>query len=135
MTPGGPEPTVEQLREDLELLRGELAQLAGQLARLDTRTETHARALDDIEAYVTETAQLARATAEHAAPPAASTTDAKASEGWTWARWCRGWKTTSPPSSPAKCPPLTAHPDGVPAGGTTPKRSPGWKLPGKRGWR
>lgn len=82
MTPHGPEPSAEQLREDLELLRSELAQLAGQLARLDTRTETHARALDDIEAYVTDTAQLARAAADHAAPAAASTPDgAKASEG------------------------------------------------------
>ena len=81
MTAHGPESPVEQLREDLDLLRGEFAQLAGRLARLDTRTETHARALDDIEAYVTETAQLARAAAEHAAPAAASTTDAKASEG------------------------------------------------------
>lgn len=81
MTPNAPEPTLEQLREDLDLLRGELAQLAGQLARVDTRTETHARALDDIEAYVTETAQLARAAAEHAAPPAASTTNAKTTEG------------------------------------------------------
>ena len=81
MTPNAPEPTLEQLREDLDLLRGELAQLAGQLARLDTRTETHARALDDIEAYVAETAQLARAAAEHATQTAASTTDAKASEG------------------------------------------------------
>ena len=35
MTPHGEQPTVEQLRENLELLRGELAQLAGQLARLD----------------------------------------------------------------------------------------------------
>jgi len=84
MTPQGPEPTVEQLREDLELLRGELALLAGQLARLDTRTETHARALDDIEAYVTETAQLARAAAEHAtsSATATNTTDnTKATEG------------------------------------------------------
>jgi hypothetical protein len=64
--PPDPAPTVEQLREDVDLLRGELAQLAGQLARLDTRTETHARALDDIEAYVTQTAQLARAAADHA---------------------------------------------------------------------
>jgi uncharacterized protein DUF4913 len=81
MTSPDAEATVEQLREDLELLRGELAQLAGHLARLDTRTETHARALDDIEAYVTHTAQLARAAADHTAPPAASTTDAKATEG------------------------------------------------------
>jgi hypothetical protein len=65
-------PTVEQLREDIELLRGELTQLAGQLARLDTRTETHARALDDIEAYVTQTAQLARAAADHATAPAST---------------------------------------------------------------
>ena len=84
MTANGPEPSVEQLREDLELLRGELAQLAGQLARLDTRTETHARALDDIEAYVTETAQLARAAADHAVSTATATStteDTKAAEG------------------------------------------------------
>jgi Domain of unknown function (DUF4913) len=84
MTAQGEQPTVEQLREDIDLLRGELAQLAGQLARLDTRTETHARALDDIEAYVTETAQLARAAADHATATAstASTNDsAKAEQG------------------------------------------------------
>jgi hypothetical protein len=84
MSANGPEPTVEQLREDLELLRGELAQLAGQVARLDTRTETHARALDDIEAYVTHTAQLALAPADHATTTAstASTTDsAKIEQG------------------------------------------------------
>jgi hypothetical protein len=75
MTPNGPEATVEQLREDLQLLRGELAQLSGQLARLDTRTETHARALDDIEAYVIQTAQLARAAAEHAGPLATTDTE------------------------------------------------------------
>ena len=80
----GPEPPVEQLREDLELLRGELAQLAGHLACLDTRTETHARTLDDIEAYVTQTAQLARTAADHTTATAstASTTDsAKAEQG------------------------------------------------------
>jgi Domain of unknown function (DUF4913) len=60
------QPTLEKLREEVELLRGELAQLAGQLARLDTRTESHGQALDHIEAYVTETAQLARAAAEQA---------------------------------------------------------------------
>ena len=76
MTSSGPEPTVAQLREDIDLLRGELAQLAGQLARLDTRTETHARALDDIETYVTQTAQLARDGAEHA-NPTTKTDDAK----------------------------------------------------------
>jgi hypothetical protein len=82
MTSSGPEPTVAQLREDIDLLRGELAQLAGQLARLDTRTETHARALDDIEAYVTETAQLARAAADHATASTASIHDsAKAEQG------------------------------------------------------
>ena len=84
MTPPGAEPTVEQLREDLELLRGELTLLAGQLARLDTRTETHARALDDIEVYVTQTAQLARAAAEHATSTATATTtidNTKAAEG------------------------------------------------------
>ena len=73
MTPPDAEPTLEQLREDMELLRGELTQLTGQLARLDTRTETHARALDDIEAYVTDTAQLARAAADHTASTSAAT--------------------------------------------------------------
>ena len=68
-----PTPTVQQLREDVDLLRGQLAHLAGQLARLDTRTETHARALDDIEAYVTQTAQLARAAADHATTTASTT--------------------------------------------------------------
>ena len=82
MTSSGPELTVAQLREDIDLLRGELAQLAGQLARLDTRTETHGHALDDIEAYVTETAQLARAAAEHANPTATTKTDdAKSGHG------------------------------------------------------
>lgn len=60
------QPTLDKLREEVELLRGELAHLAGQLARLDTRTESHGQALDHIEAYVTETAQLARAAADHA---------------------------------------------------------------------
>lgn len=60
------QPTIHQLREELELLRGELAQLAAQLTRVDLRTESHGKALDDIEAYVTETAHLARAAAEHA---------------------------------------------------------------------
>jgi Domain of unknown function (DUF4913) len=81
MTPEGPEPSVEQLREDLDLLRDELAQLGGQLARLNTRTETHGHALDDIEAYVTQTAQLARAAAEHTSPPAGSTEGPKSAEG------------------------------------------------------
>jgi Domain of unknown function (DUF4913) len=81
MTPPGPESTVEQLREDIELLRGELTQLAGQLARLDTRTETHARALDDIEAYVTETAQLAHAAADHTTPATSNTDEAKTAGG------------------------------------------------------
>ncbi|MBV8994519.1 MAG: DUF4913 domain-containing protein, partial [Pseudonocardiales bacterium] len=50
----------------------------------DTRTETHARALDDIEVYVTQTAQLARAAAEHATSTATATTtidNTKAAEG------------------------------------------------------
>ena len=54
MTPHGPEPTVEQLREDLELLRGELAQLAGQLARAAadhaTSTSTATNTTKDIKA-------------------------------------------------------------------------------------
>jgi Domain of unknown function (DUF4913) len=82
MTAPDAEPTVEQLREDIDLLRGELTQLAGQLARLDTRTETHGHALDDIEAYVTETAKLARAAADHTSThPASSTENTKSAEG------------------------------------------------------
>jgi hypothetical protein len=51
---------------------------------LDTRTETHGHALDDIEAYVTETAQLARAVADHAASTSTATNtteNTKATEG------------------------------------------------------
>jgi Domain of unknown function (DUF4913) len=70
MTPQ--EPTVHQLHEEMNLLRGELAQLATQLARVDIRTESHGQALDDIETYVTETAQLARATAKQATTTAAA---------------------------------------------------------------
>lgn len=53
---------------------------AGQLTRVDMRTESHGKALDDIETYVTETAQqLARAAAE---PPATSDApDTKTGQG------------------------------------------------------
>lgn len=72
---------MHQLREEVELLRGELAQLAAHLARVDIRTESHGQALDDIETYVTETAQLARATAEHATTTANTTQDDKTTQG------------------------------------------------------
>jgi hypothetical protein len=88
MTSPDAQATVAQLREDVELLRGQLAQLAGQLARLDTRTETHARALDDIEAYVTHTAQLARAAADHATT---ATTDSATTDHGVDMRTLVGW--------------------------------------------
>ncbi|MBV8996283.1 MAG: hypothetical protein JO287_21840 [Pseudonocardiales bacterium] len=74
------EPTGEQLREGIQLLRGELAQPSGHLARLDTRTETHGHALDDIEAYVTQTAQLARAAAVTSCPITVAVSGKKPSE-------------------------------------------------------
>jgi Domain of unknown function (DUF4913) len=66
MTPDAQEPTIGQLREEMALLRGELDQLSAQLARVDARTTSHGQALDDIETYVTQTAQLARDAAEQA---------------------------------------------------------------------
>lgn len=81
MTADAQEPTMQQLHEDVELLRSELAKLTGQLARVDIRTESHGQALDDIETYVTETAQLARATAEQAATTANGTEGAKTEQG------------------------------------------------------
>jgi hypothetical protein len=100
MTPDSQEPTIQQLHEDIQLLRGELDQLGKQLDRVDARTNTNSQALDDIETYVTETAQLAshaaeqaRATTEHAAigdpattteqtaGPANNTTDVKTCHG------------------------------------------------------
>ncbi len=75
-----PEET-QRLREEMELLRGELAQLAGRLTRVDMRTESHGKALDDIETYVTETAQLARAAAEPPATPAIGAQDARTTQG------------------------------------------------------
>jgi hypothetical protein len=71
MTPDGQEPTIQQLREEMALLRGELDQLGKQLARVDARTNINSQALDDIETYVTETAQLA----SHAAEQARATTE------------------------------------------------------------
>ncbi|HZD14006.1 MAG TPA: DUF4913 domain-containing protein [Pseudonocardiaceae bacterium] len=88
MTPNGTEPTIQQLREEMELLRGELDQLGKQLHRVDVRTTSHGQALDDIETYVTETAQLARdaaeqarSTAEQAAGMANDTTEVKTGPG------------------------------------------------------
>ena len=88
MTPNGEEPTIQQLREEMELLRGELDQLGKQLHRVDVRTTSHGQALDDIETYVTETAQLARdaaeqarSTTEQAAGMANDTTEVKTGPG------------------------------------------------------
>lgn len=81
MTTSSAQPTIEQLREDVALLREELTQLAAQLARVDTRTEGHGQALDDIEAYVTETVQLAQAAAHQAASTAAVSAQATAQQG------------------------------------------------------
>ena len=88
MTPNGKEPTIQQLREEMELLRGELDQLGKQLHRVDVRTTSHGQALDDIETYVTETAQLARdaaeqarSTTEQAAGMANDTTEVKTGPG------------------------------------------------------
>ena len=89
MTPNSQEPTtIQQLREEIQLLRGELDQLRAQLARVDARTAIHSQALDDIETYVTETAQLAshaaeqvRATTEQAAGAANDTTEVKTGQG------------------------------------------------------
>ena len=66
MTPDNQEPTLQQLREEIQLLRGELEQLGQQLDRVEARTTIHGQALDDIETYVTQTAQLARDAAEQA---------------------------------------------------------------------
>jgi prefoldin subunit 5 len=96
MTPNSQESPIQQLREEIQLLRGELDQLGKQLDRVDVRTTSHGQALDDIETYVTETAQLAShaaeqaraaaeqaaiSDAEHAAGTANGTTDVKAGKG------------------------------------------------------
>jgi uncharacterized protein DUF4913 len=88
MTPDSQQPTIGQLREEMALLRGELDQLSAQLARVDLRTTSHGQALDDIETYVTETAQLARdaaeqarSTAEHAVGTANGTAGVKTGQG------------------------------------------------------
>jgi Domain of unknown function (DUF4913) len=88
MTPDSQEPTIGQLREEMELLRGELDQLGKQLDRVDARTNINSQALDDIETYVTETAQLAshaaeqvRATTEQTAGAANDTTEVKTGPG------------------------------------------------------
>jgi hypothetical protein len=88
MTPNSQEPTIGQLREEIQLLRGELDQLSAQLARVDIRTTSHGQALDDIETYLTQTAQLARdaaeqarTTAEHAVGTASGTAGVKTGQG------------------------------------------------------
>jgi hypothetical protein len=81
MTASVEEPTIQQLREEIDLLRGELGQLAAQLARVDIRTETHGQALDAIETYVTETAHLARTAAEHATTATKGTQGTKTEQG------------------------------------------------------
>lgn len=63
MTDRDEEPTIQQLREEMELLRGELNQVTAQLDRVDTRTNIHGQAIDDIET----TAKLASHAAEQAA--------------------------------------------------------------------
>jgi methyl-accepting chemotaxis protein len=88
----------------MALLRGGMDQLGKQLDRVDARTTSHSQALDDIETYVTETAQLARdaadqaraaeqafgagnsnacTTVEHAAGTANTTTEVKTATAWT----------------------------------------------------
>jgi uncharacterized protein DUF4913 len=88
MTPDSQEPTIQQLREEIQLLRGELDQLGKQLDRIDARTTITSQALDDIETYVTQTAQLAshaaeqvRASTEQTAGTANDTTEVKTSQG------------------------------------------------------
>jgi Domain of unknown function (DUF4913) len=76
MTPNSQDPTIGQLREEIQLLRGELDQLSAQLARVDIRTTSHGQALDDIETYLTQTAQLARDAAEQARAAANGTEQA-----------------------------------------------------------
>lgn len=64
------EPTIQRLREDLELLRGELDQVVAQLNRVDARTNIHGQVIDDIETtakLASHAAAQARATAEQAA--------------------------------------------------------------------
>lgn len=84
------EPTIQRLREELELLRGELDQVAAQLNRVDARTNIHGQAIDDIETtakLASHAAEQARATAEQAAPAeqasgtANGTTDVKTGQG------------------------------------------------------
>ena len=88
MTPDSQQPTLQQLREEIQLLRGELEQLGQQLDRVEARTTSHGQALDDIETYVTQTAQLARdaaeqarTTAEHAVGAAGGTTEVTTGHG------------------------------------------------------
>jgi hypothetical protein len=88
MTPDHQESPVQQLHEEIQLLRGELDQLGKQLDRVDARTTITSQALDDIETYVTETAQLAshaaeqaRATTEQTAGTANDTTEVKTGHG------------------------------------------------------
>jgi prefoldin subunit 5 len=88
MTPDSQEPTIQQLHEEIQLLRGELDQLGKQLDRVDARTTITSQALDDIETYVTQTAQLAshaaeqaRATTEQTAGAANDTTEVKTGHG------------------------------------------------------
>jgi hypothetical protein len=83
MTPNSQDPTIGQLREEIQLLRGELDQLSAQLARVDIRTTSHGQALDDIETYVTQTAQLARDAAEQAAAAANGTEQATSTASGT----------------------------------------------------
>jgi prefoldin subunit 5 len=83
MTPNSQEPPIQQLHEEIQLLRGELDQLGKQLDRVDARTTITSQALDDIETYVTQTAQLARDAAEQAAAAANGTEQATSTASGT----------------------------------------------------
>jgi hypothetical protein len=83
MTPDHQESPVQQLHEEIQLLRGELDQLGKQLDRVDARTTITSQALDDIETYVTQTAQLARDAAEQAAAAANGTEQATSTASGT----------------------------------------------------
>ncbi|MFZ0122344.1 MAG: DUF4913 domain-containing protein [Pseudonocardiaceae bacterium] len=95
MTPDGQESTIEQLREEMALLRGELDQVTDRVDRVDTLTNIHGQAIDDIETTArraSAAAEQARVTAEqatigdapdakHAADTANDTTEVKTGQG------------------------------------------------------
>ena len=107
----------------MELLRGELDQVTAQLDRVDTRTNIHGQAIDDIETTAklasdaAEQAAIGDApdAAEHAGGTANDTTEVTSGQGVDMTMRvggrrraraaraegalsaCPGWKTTSPP--------------------------------------